>query len=62
MHGHANNIVDVMLGFDVFVNTFIHEGMPMSVSGGYVMWSTSGMYSCRWYERNHTKHTEWYVN
>ncbi|MCW8855339.1 MAG: glycosyltransferase family 4 protein [Gammaproteobacteria bacterium] len=31
MHGHVIDIVDVMPGFDVFVNTSIHEGMPMSV-------------------------------
>lgn len=31
MHGHNNAIVDVMPAFDIFVNTSIHEGMPMSI-------------------------------
>lgn len=31
MHGHNRAIVDVMPAFDIFVNTSLHEGMPMSI-------------------------------
>lgn len=31
MHGHNNAVTDVMPAFDIFVNTSIHEGMPMSI-------------------------------
>lgn len=31
MHGHNQNIVEIMPAFDIFVNTSVHEGLPMSV-------------------------------